>query len=105
MGSAYSYLSFICVFEIVYDIGFLFIILFIPYVNIILLVITAFKLAHAFGRGEGFAFGLLLIPLVFYCIWPMQKKWSIRGIAENTLFNEQLILISIIEMHDYLRFK
>ncbi len=34
----------------------------------ILSVMICIKLAHAFGKGEGFAVGLMLIPLIFYPI-------------------------------------
>ena len=39
--------------------------LIIPYVGIIVSIIVCIKLARAFGKGGGFAAGLILLPFVF----------------------------------------
>ena len=39
--------------------------LLIPYVGIIVSIIVCIKLARAFGKGGGFAMGLILLPFVF----------------------------------------
>ncbi len=45
-----------------------FVLLFIPFVNIIIGIILAIDLAKAFGKGGGFAAGLLLLGPIFYPI-------------------------------------
>ena len=40
----------------------------VPFVNIVVYIITPFKLARAFGRGVGFGFGMLLLPGIFSLI-------------------------------------
>ena len=42
--------------------------MFIPFVNIVIAIIVLLELAKAFGKGVGFAVGLLLLPVVFYPI-------------------------------------
>jgi hypothetical protein len=41
---------------------------FIPCVNFIIGIIVAIELAKVFGKGGGFAAGLILLPFVFYPI-------------------------------------
>jgi hypothetical protein len=41
------------------------ILLFIPCVNIVVLVIVYFGLAEAFGKGAGWGIGILLLPFIF----------------------------------------
>jgi len=45
-----------------------FILMLIPLVFIIFAIIVALDLAKAFGKGVGFAVGLILLPIVFYPI-------------------------------------
>jgi uncharacterized membrane protein YhaH (DUF805 family) len=40
----------------------------IPLVNIVIVVITMLDLAKAFGKGVGFALGLIFLSPIFYCI-------------------------------------
>ncbi|HVT03066.1 MAG TPA: DUF5684 domain-containing protein [Thermoanaerobaculia bacterium] len=42
------------------------ILLLIPFVNFVILIIIALSLARNFGKGAGFAIGLLLLPFIFY---------------------------------------
>lgn len=44
------------------------ILLLIPLVNIVVLIIVHIDLARKFGKGVGYAIGLLLLPFIF---WPM----------------------------------
>jgi hypothetical protein len=41
---------------------------FIPFVNLIVAIILLFALARSFGKGGGFAIGLLLLPPIFYSL-------------------------------------
>ena len=41
---------------------------FIPIVNIIVSILAAIGLANKFGKGGGFAVGLILLPFIFYPI-------------------------------------
>jgi hypothetical protein len=42
------------------------ILLFIPFVNLIILILVYVALARNFGKGAGFAIGLLLLPIIFF---------------------------------------
>ena len=48
--------------------GWWLILYFIPFVNIVIWIIVAVDLSHSFGKGGGFAVGLILLPFVFYPI-------------------------------------
>ena len=39
--------------------------LFIPFVNFVILIIMVFGLAKAFGQGVGFGFGILFLGIIF----------------------------------------
>lgn len=41
---------------------------FIPFVNFIVAIIVLFALAKSFGKGGGFAIGLLILPPIFYSV-------------------------------------
>lgn len=43
-----------------------FILMLIPFVNLIVFIIVLVELAKRFGKGVGFAIGLLLLPFIFY---------------------------------------
>lgn len=42
--------------------------MFIPFVNLVLYFIINFKLARVFGKGTGFGFGMVFLPFIFYPI-------------------------------------
>ena len=42
--------------------------LFIPFVGLIVSIMLVFELAKKFGKGGGFALGLVLLPIIFYPI-------------------------------------
>ena len=73
------------------------VLIFLPFVNIVVAIILARRLAGVFGKGVGFTWGLVLLPFVFYPILafggpmysntyptarPMSEavKWSIVGL-------------------------
>jgi len=43
-----------------------FILCLIPFVNIIVIIIVLIAIAKNFGKGVGFAIGMLLLPFIFY---------------------------------------
>ena len=55
-------------FEITWGNGWKFLLLLIPIANIVFAIITMVKLAKAFGKGGGFAVGLIFLSVIFYCI-------------------------------------
>ncbi len=67
-GSIVPFYSQYLQFKIAFGNGWLFLLLFIPIVNAIMMIIYAFKLAGAFGKGIGFGFGLLFLPFIFQLI-------------------------------------
>lgn len=55
-------------FKIAWGNGWKFLLLLIPIANIVFSIMVNVKLAKAFGKGGGFAVGLILLPVVFYPI-------------------------------------
>lgn len=55
-------------FKITWGNGWKFLLLLIPFANIVFIIITMVKLAKAFGKGGGFAVGLIFLSVIFYCI-------------------------------------
>ena len=55
-------------FKITWGNGWKFLFLLIPIANFVFLIITMVKLAKAFGKGGGFAVGLIFLSIIFYCI-------------------------------------
>lgn len=53
-------------FKIAFGNGWLFFLSFIPLANVIVGIMLPFKMASAFGKGVGYGFGLLLLPIIFY---------------------------------------
>lgn len=52
-------------FDIAWGNGLLFLLMFIPVVNFVVMIILYVKLAQAFGYGVGFAVGLLFLSIIF----------------------------------------
>ncbi|MGZ7079140.1 MAG: DUF5684 domain-containing protein, partial [Thermoanaerobaculia bacterium] len=42
------------------------ILLFIPFVNFIIVILVYFALAKNFGKGAGFALGMVFLPFIFF---------------------------------------
>lgn len=66
--SIIPFLNIYILFKITWGNGLLFLLMLIPFVNIVVAIITYYKLAKAFGHGIGFTIGLLLIPWIFFLI-------------------------------------
>jgi len=45
-----------------------FLLFLVPFVNFIIAIIVTFSLAKSFGKGAGFALGLVFLPFIFYPI-------------------------------------
>lgn len=54
-----------CMFQISFGNGWLFLLCLVPCVNIVMMIIMYVKLAKAFGKGGGFAVGLIFLPVIF----------------------------------------
>lgn len=54
-----------CLFDMAFGNGWLFLLMFLPIVNFVIIIMLFFKLAKAFGKGIGFGFGLLFLSIVF----------------------------------------
>lgn len=57
-----------CMYKIAWGNGWLFLLMFIPFVNIVIAIIMLWKLTKAFGKGGGFFVGLLLLNFIFSLI-------------------------------------
>lgn len=55
-------------FDIVYGNGILFLLCFIPFVNIVVLIKYRLDLAKVFGKGTGFGIGLVFLNIIFLFI-------------------------------------
>ena len=57
-----------CLYDIAWGTGWLFLLGFVPIVNIVVGIMVNFKLAKAFGKGTGFGLGLLFLNTIFILI-------------------------------------
>ena len=57
-----------CLYDIAWGNGWLFLLMFVPCVNVVVGIMMLFKLAKAFGQGTGFCFGLLFLNTIFILI-------------------------------------
>lgn len=48
--------------------GWIFLLLLVPIVNIIVGLMTVYKLSLSFGKGIGFTLGLIFLPMIFFPI-------------------------------------
>jgi hypothetical protein len=58
----------ICLYKITWGSGWVFLACFVPIVNIVIGIITMYKLAQSFGKGVGFTFGLIFLQPIFILI-------------------------------------
>jgi len=68
-------------FKITWGSGWLFLLLLIPFANIVIGIITMVKLAHVFGKDGGWAVGLIFLNTIFICIMAFDD--SIKYIGVN----------------------
>ncbi len=57
-----------CMYKITWGNGWLFLLTFVPIVNVIMGLVTLYKLAVVFGKGIGFFLGLLFLQIIFFPI-------------------------------------
>ena len=55
-------------FKIAWGNGWMFLLLLVPIVNIIVGLMTVYKLSLSFGKGIGFTLGLIFLPMIFFPI-------------------------------------
>lgn len=68
-------------YKITWGNGLYFLLLLIPLANIVIYIITLVKLAKAFGKGGGWACGLIFLYPIFICIMAFDK--SIVYVGDN----------------------
>lgn len=61
-------------YKITWGSGIKFLLLLIPIVNIVIFIKTQIRLAKAFGKGGGFAAGLIFFTPIFYTILGFDKS-------------------------------
>ena len=69
-------------FKITWGSGWKFLLLLIPFANIVIAIITMVKLAKAFGKSGGFAVGLIFLSIIFYCILAFDQS-QYQGVPEK----------------------
>lgn len=69
--------------EIVGRPGWWLILFLIPFVNFIILIILCFDLAKSFGKGGGFALGLLILSFIFYPMLAFGKAKYVGPAVKN----------------------
>lgn len=67
-------------YKITWGNGWYFLFLLIPLANVIIAIITMVKLAKVFGKGGGFACGLIFLNTIFLCILAFSKDIQYVGI-------------------------
>lgn len=75
---------FYVLFKITWGKGWNFLLMLIPIANAIIGIITMVKLAKAFGKGGGFACGLIFLPIVFLPIMAFSNDIQYVGIPGKT---------------------
>ena len=66
-------------FKLAWGKGWIALLLLIPFVNIIVHIILAFKLAHAFDKGFIFALGLMIFTPIFALILGFGSSEYVKG--------------------------
>ncbi len=61
-----------------------FLIMFVPFVNIVIVIIMTFDLAKVFGKSVGFGFGLLFLSFIFTPMLAFGDAKYLGPIAENS---------------------
>ena len=64
-GAIVPFYNMYCLFEMSFGNGWLFLLCFVPLVNIVMSIIMYVKLAQAFGKSGGFAVGLIFLSFIF----------------------------------------
>lgn len=64
-GSIIPFYNMYLLFKITMGNGWLFLLLFIPFVNFIMLIVVYAKLSAAFGKGTGYTLGLIFLGFIF----------------------------------------
>ncbi|MGI5979065.1 MAG: DUF5684 domain-containing protein [Oscillospiraceae bacterium] len=67
-------------FKITWGNGWLFLLLLIPFANFVIYIITMVKLARVFGKGGGFACGLIFLNTIFLCIMAFDNSIQYVGV-------------------------
>lgn len=67
-------------FKITWGNGWMFLLMLIPIANIVIGIITYVKLAKAFGKGGGWACGLIFLPYIFMPITAFSKEIQYVGV-------------------------
>ena len=68
-------------YKIAFGYGWVFLLLFIPIVNIVFALMLPFKLAKAFGHDIGYGFGLLFLGTIFIIIMAFDKHYYVGPAA------------------------
>lgn len=67
-GAIVPFYNLYCLFEMSFGNGWLFLLVFVPCANFIIMIMHSFKLAQAFGKEMAFGIGLLFLNPIFMMI-------------------------------------
>lgn len=70
--------------KLVFSSGWVFLLSFVPMVNIVFAVVLAVRTAKAYGKGSGFAVGMLFFPYLFYPILAFSSSTYYLGNPANS---------------------
>lgn len=71
-------------FKITWGNGIMFLLMLIPIANFVIMIMTYVKLAKAFGKGGGFACGLIFLGIIFLPIMAFSKDIVYVGVPGKT---------------------
>ena len=68
-----------CYFQLAWGNGWVFLLLLVPIVNFVIAIMVNVRLARAFGKGPGFAIGLIFLSFIFQAILAFDKESQYIG--------------------------
>lgn len=72
-----------CLFKITWGNGWIFLSLIVPVLDLVMWIITMYRLSKAFNKGMGFCLGLIILPIIFYPILAFDHSKYDASIVEK----------------------
>ena len=81
--------STVVLYRITWGSGWYCLLLLIPFVSVVIKIITCVKLASVFGRGAAFAIGLVFVEIVFLCILAFSSESRTKRSKQKEVFRRE----------------